>query len=159
MALKPLGHTSDAHIQYMHHAMAPIMLCDRQRGHYHHHYHYRRHDRHPPNRHPFFSPPSGPFCSLCTTHSSFSPAVFSTGGRINIHLGPSTGLLSDGVSGRAVWRLHTQWPTAESGERRHSHTLRASKDHPFNSHTHTNSDTHMHRLKGIEEWAVKIRGL
>lgn len=41
-------------------------------------------------------------CIQHTYPTPHPPAVFSTGGRINIHLGPYTGLLSDGVSGRAV---------------------------------------------------------
>lgn len=80
------------------------------------------------------------------------PAVFSTGGRINIHLGPYTGLLSDGVSGRAVWRLRTQWPTNESRETKHSYTPRASKDHPFNT------NTHMRRACRAGRWAERESG-
>lgn len=98
-------------------------------------------------------PPSGPFSSLCTTYSSlFSPAVFSTGGRINIHLGPYTGLVSDGVSGRAVWRLQTQWPAAESRERKHSYTQRASKDHPFSTRARTRTQ---HTLSEKVGWERK----
>lgn len=127
------------------------MLADHQHSHYHHHYHYH-HDHCHPNRHPLFPAPSGPFRSLHTTHLSPPPAVFSTGGGINIHLGPYTGLLSDGVSGRAVWRLLTQWPTNESRETKHSYTPRASKDHPFNT------NTHMRRACRAGRWAERESG-
>lgn len=138
------------------------MLADHQRSHYHHHYHYRYRDHCHPNRHPLFSPPSDPFCSSHRTHLSPPPAVFSTGGRINIHLGPYTGLVSVGVSGRAVWRLQTQWPTTESRETTHSCTPRASKDHPFNTNAHIPAHAEREgglREKVVEEWAGTMRGL
>lgn len=91
-----------------------------------------------------------------TTHSSsfvfFPPAVFGSGGRINIHLGPYTGPVPDGVSGRAVRRLRTQWPTAETRERKHSHTHRGHQKIIPLTHTHT------HEAHAARRWAGRESG-
>lgn len=67
-------------------------------------------------------PPIRPILFIAFFSLPPPPALFSTGGRINIHLGPYTSLVSDGVSGRAVWRLQAQWPTTESREKALVHT-------------------------------------
>ena len=67
------GAIKQATCTYMHQLMAPIVLADHQRCHYHHHYHYRHHDHCHPNRHPPSSPHIGAH-SLHRVQHAFLPS-------------------------------------------------------------------------------------